>query len=726
MLRAMSAIICTFGILSHLSAQDSVPALLKQAKLAITEQVPVLDGRLDDAIWQNATQLSDFIEVKPNEGRPADQKTVCYLARDAEYLYIAFECFDDDTSSMVLQNISRDARLTEDDRIEFVLDTFNDKQSGYFFQMSAAGSRGDALVSENGRRFSKPWNGFWKGAAAVHADKWVCEMAIPFATLSSGNNDTWGVNFQRYRGSTRTEYRWASPRRELYLGTVSTAGEVTGFSGLSQGRGIEFRPYFKAKRSDQHMGSEGFANDFGGELHWAITPALKASLTFNTDFAETEVDSREVNLSRFSTFYPEKRDFFLQDNSLFEFGEQSSFGGGGGSNKNLLPFFSRSIGLSDGQPVAIDYGLKVSGRVAGFDVGALGVHTANDSSLGIPVGDLFVLRPSYHLSEQSTIGALFTSGDPISANSNSVGGIDYHFSSTDFLDASFSSNTFLVQSSGGASAQRGLGFGTQLSFSSSEWQYSFSNITTQQDFSPAMGYVRRPGEMMNKASLKWKPLPIDSVVRQYDFVLSPEIWTNLSGDLISSTLRLGLFGVEFHDGTSIKFHSKIMQDRPSSDYEVADGVTMMAGDYSWVEHLLKYATSSRNEISTSTSLSGGQFYDGNIIKLKTSLTYRPSASTKIKLSYNENRGHLPARDFTTRVQSMAFDLSFGPQLSWDTLLQADNQSDTLGMQSRLRYLLEDGRELFFVADSGWEELANRMIVPTQHDLTLKVVYALRF
>jgi len=153
---------------------------------------------------------------------------------------------------------------------------------------------------------------------------------------------------------------------------------------------------------------------------------------------------------------------------------------------------------------------------------------------------------------------------------------------------------------------------------------------------------------------------------------------------------------------------------------------MLAGDYAWVEHMLKYSTSTRSKLSSTTYLSGGEYYDGNIVKLNTSLTYRPTASFKIKLDYGENRGHLPVGDFTTRVESMALDFSFGPKVSWDTLLQADNQSDTLGVQSRLKYALEDGRELFFVADSGWEELANRMIVPTQHNLTLKVVYALRF
>ena len=204
------------------------------------------------------------------------------------------------------------------------------------------------------------------------------------------------------------------------------------------------------------------------------------------------------------------------------------------------------------------------------------------------------------------------------------------------------------------------------------------------------------------------------------------MWTNLDGDLISSTLRLGLFEAEFQDGTSLKFHTKIMRDRPDNDYEVANGVTMLAGDYSWVEHMFKYSTSTRETLSSDTYLSGGQYYDGYIVKLNTDLTYRPSVSSKIKLSYSENRGHLPAGDFTTRVQSLTLDFSFGPQMSWDTLFQADNQSDTLGVQSRLKYLLEDGRELFFVADSGGEELANRMIVPMQHDLTLKMVYALRF
>jgi len=723
--RALTNFFCCVALAGFVNAQDSAKAVTKVAQVGVVSQSPILDGNLDDAMWQDAVQIDDFVEVKPNEGRPAEQKTICYLARNSTTLFIAFECFDDNIAEMVLQNVARDAFFTDDDRVELVIDTFNNKQSAYFFQMSAAGSRGDALIGDNGRRFNKPWNAFWKGIAKVHEDKWVCEMAIPFATLSSGDNDTWGLNFQRYRGSTRTEYRWAAPRREVFMGNVSIAGEISGFAGISHGRGIEFRPYFKTKRIDRHGGEEAWQNDFGGELHWSITPALKASLTYNTDFAETEVDDRKVNLSRFSTFYPEKRDFFLQDNNLFEFGEQSTFGGRGGNN--LLPFFSRSIGLSDGQPVDIDFGLRLAGRLAGgLDIGALAVHTASDASLGVPEGDLLVMRPSYHLSSSSSLGAIFTSGDPSSTGSNSVSGLDYHFSSAEVFGTNFSLNTFFVQSRGENIASRGLGFGTQLNLSQREYEFSFANIGTQSEFNPAMGYVRRPGEMMTKVVAKWKPLPSDSVVRQYDFFVSPEVWTTLDGDLISSTMRFGLFGAEFNDGSSVKLHTKLMRDRPDSDYEVADGVTMLAGDYAWVEHMLKYSTSTRSKLSSTTYLSGGEYYDGNIVKLNTSLTYRPTASFKIKLDYGENRGHLPVGDFTTRVESMALDFSFGPKVSWDTLLQADNQSDTLGVQSRLKYALEDGRELFFVADSGWEELANRMIVPTQHNLTLKVVYALRF
>jgi hypothetical protein len=724
MFRVTMAIICVLNFMGSATGQDSAVSPIKRAQITVIQQAPLLDGVLDDLAWQHAAQIDDFTEVKPNEGRPAGQRTVCYLARDDEFLYVAFECFEEDVASMVLQNVSRDAFLTDDDRIEFVLDTFNNKQSAYFFQMSAAGSRGDALIGENGLRFNKPWNGFWEGITKVHDDKWVCEMAIPFATLSSGDNDAWGINLQRYRGASRSQYRWSSPRRELFVGNVSVAGEVSGLSGMRQGSEIEFRPYFKTKRIDQHNGDQELLADFGGEFHWSITPAFKASLTFNTDFAETEVDDRKIDLSRFSTFYPEKRDFFLQDSNLFEFGEQSTWGGRG--SKNLLPFFSRSIGLSGDKPVDIDYGLRLAGRIGALDLGVLAVHSGDDLELSVPNGNLFVLRPSYHLSKSSSLGGLFTRGNPSSVGSNSVGGVDYHFSSADVFGSSLALNTFLVQSSDEDSAQRGLGFGLQASLSQPEWKFSFANIATQSEFSPGMGYVRRPGEMMNKAVVQWKPLPDNSAVRQYDFMVAPEVWTNLDGDLISSTLRLGLFGAEFQDGTSIKFHTKIMRDRPDSDYEVADSVTMSAGDYSWMEHMLKYSTSTRETWSYGTYLSGGQYYDGSIIKLNTDLTYRPSVSSKIQLSYSENRGHLPAGDFTTRVQSLALDFSFGPQMSWGTLFQADNQSDTLGVQSRLKYLLEDGRELFFVADSGWEELANRMIVPVQHDLTLKVVYALRF
>jgi hypothetical protein len=701
-------------------AQNSAWTSSPQTSIGFLNRPISLDGRVDLNEWEGATLIDDFTEVEPNEGALPAFKTSCYVARDDENIYFAFICEDPEPEKMVLQNLSRDAFLRDDDRIEIVLDTFHNRQSAYFFQMSAAGSRGDALIGENGRRFNKPWNGFWDGEALIDENGWSCEIAIPFKTMRAGQDDSWGLNIQRYRGASRSEYRWANPRREVFLGNISAAGTLNGFSDMPDNYGLEFRPYFKSKRIDSRTEGLESQYDFGGELHWSITSSLKASFTWNTDFAETEVDDRRVNLTRFSQFFPEKRDFFLQDSTLFEFGEQ------GRGSRNILPFFSRTIGLADGSPIDIDYGLRLVGREGDFEIGALGVQTASHQSLNIPAGNLFVLRPSYRYNTNHNFGGLLTSGNPSALGSNSVVGLDHRYSSTELFGVNFSSNTFFVNSFDEDAGERGLGFGNQMRLRGKEWSYEFSLMGTQEEFLPAMGYVRRPGEVRSQVSVEYEPIINGDIIRNYDFGLTPTYWSKLDGTLVSSNLDIELLGVEFHDGTNIELKSKLVTDKPNEDYEVAGGVVMPAGEYSWREYSLRYNTPSRDDLSFSNSIGGGEYYDGNIIKFNSSIIYRPSPAIKVGLSYSENRGSLPGGDFTTRLESLSINCNFGPDISWDTLLQADNESDTLGVQSRFRYILEDGRELFFVADSGWEELPNRTIVPMDNNLTLKLVYAIRF
>ncbi|MDA0667628.1 MAG: carbohydrate binding family 9 domain-containing protein [Planctomycetota bacterium] len=691
-------------------------------RVPVIHEEITLDGRFEEDAWNQALLLDQFTEVIPNEGSVGDPRTMVRIMRSETHLYLAITCMEPNRSGMVLQNLRRDAILNNDDRIEFVFDTFHDAKTSYFFQISAAGSRGDALLGDNGRRFNKPWDGFWKAETKVLEDRWVSEVSIPFATMSFGENDIWGANFERMRGENRSIFRWAGAKRELRLGNVSESGKLSGFAGIQQGSGVEFRTFYKLKSVNPSGESSDILHDIGGEVSWSITPQMNSSVTWNTDFAETEVDERRVNLSRFPLFFPEKRHFFLQDTTLFQFGER---GGGGDRGVNLVPFFSRRIGLQGGTEVPIDVGLRVAGRAGPWDLGFLGVRTDEADSVGVPDGELFVFRPSYNVSNRLAVGALFTDGNPASDFSNTVVGADMRYSSTQVLPGSLSVNSYFLHSDDGATARRGLGFGTEARLTTSFWDYNFSVLGTQADFEPSLGFVRRPGEMRTSASVFWNPRSSTGPVRRFSFGLAPLVWTDLGGETISSTLRLGLFEAEFQGGDSLRFNTFLYTDRPDAAFDVTDSVSIQPGSYSWAEHQLRYSSSQSRPLSGRIELGGGNWYDGGILRFRTGLNWHPTAQLNLNLEYNEERGNISGGDFTVRVERFMVDYSFNSGTSLETLIQSDNQSDTLGLQARYRWILEDGRELFVVLDSGWEELATGAIVPQAHDVTFKIVYSIR-
>jgi hypothetical protein len=732
--------VCTFSLAAALTAPANAAALDSNSAsrplaqepatsqqplghVPTIHQAPEIDGVLTDEVWGKSLRLTDFTEVKPDDGAVSDPATEVWLMRDDEHLYMAFVCMEPTPEEMVLQNIHRDAFLRDDDRMEIVLGTFNDSENSYWLQISAAGSRGDALLGANGRRFNKPWDAFWKGKTRILEDRWVAEIAVPFATLSFGENDLWQANFNRFRGVDRSDHRWASPRRELPLGMISEAGQLSGFSGIQNGHGFEFRPFLTLSNDNPHGDPAVTVGEIGGEISWSITPQLKASVTWNTDFAETEVDTRQVNLTRYPLFFPEKRDFFLQDATFFQFGE---IGGRGSTGSHLQPFFSRRIGLANGFEVPLEYGLRVAGRTDQWDLGFLGVNTEASTDAGTPDSELFVFRPSYNLGDGLTVGALLTSGNPGSVKDNNVVGADLRWTSTSVLPGNFSLNTFFSHSDDESTQSRGIGFGAQAELTTSDWNYRLSMIGSQDDFRPALGFIRRPGEVQTSGRIRWSPRPDSDLIRNYSFWISPSWWTDLGGEVVSSSISTRLFGVDFESGDEIDFNMLLQSDNPEADFDVVEGVSIAAGEYDWASFSAAFESSSGRPLATNISYTKGDWYDGTLDSFRTDLTWRPDAKMRTTVSYREEHGSLPSGDFTVRIESLAVDYSFTSGLTLETLMQSDNVSDTLGVQSRLRWLVEDGRELFLVLNTGWEELDSGLIVPLGNDVTAKLVYAVRF
>ena len=679
-----------------------------------------LDGKLNESVWQQAAVLDSFTELEPVEGLPADPKSEILLWRSRTHLYIGLRFFEPDPASMVKQNMHRDAFLNEDDRVQIVFDTFHDGKNAYFFQLSASGSRGDALIGSNGQTFNKRWDGFWKAETNIQSDRWTAEIAIPFGTLACGEGGTWGANFERYRGSTRQTTRWTSALREYGMMTVQDIGVLKGFEDVNQEFGVSVNPYFKVKRLSEHGGDREWHLGFGGEVDWWITPQLKMSLTANTDFAETEVDARRVNLSQYSLFFPEKRDFFLEDDNLFQFGPRSSV---------VVPFYSRRIGLVSGEEVSVDSGMRLSGRAGPWDLGILAVGTSStrlsDDSL-VPEGELFVLRPSFNLNEETSIGGILTYGNPDSDSRNLVTGADWRYS-TDAFGGQLALNTYIVRSDDeSASGVNGM-IGSRASLQTSDWRMTGEVHIAKGEFDPSLGFVGRPGQSNFGVFIDWEPRPDDpsSPIRKYIFELNPTMWLESRGRVMSHSLGATLFGFELHDGSEFKLRAHTSGDRVADGGFEPGDVPVAAGYHSWNNMSVAWESSETQDWSWEGYSNFGTWYDGTLLRFGGELNWRPGPEYSLTMEYDENQARLDNGDFATRVVALGGNLYTSPDMSWQNLIQFDNQSKELGWQSRLRWIHRDGQELFFVANFGWLEELDGTIIPSDRDLALKLVYSIR-
>jgi hypothetical protein len=387
----------------------ALAALVTVAALRLAAGQPLqIDGRLDETFWRDAAPAGDFTQQDPDNGAPATERTEVRIAYDARRLVIGILCFDSAPGQLQANQMQRDQPLTADDRFILSIDTFLDGRTGYYFEINPAGAMGDALIvpatSGGGAQpanLNRSWDGIWDARVVRTADGWSAEIEIPFRTLNfDPNTNTWGINFQRTIRRNNEETLWTAYARNQGVTFMAAAGRLTGLTALTQGHGIDVRPYWTGSsasapgRGDPQALTRG---TYGGDLFYNLTPGMRANLTVNTDFAETEVDQRQVNLTRFPLFFPEKRAFFLDGSSFFDFAREP--------DNSIVPFFSRRIGLDQsGVPQPIDAGGKLTGQIGSFDIGALHVATRET---GIAQGEQFsAFRLRRRLLAQSYVGAM--------------------------------------------------------------------------------------------------------------------------------------------------------------------------------------------------------------------------------------------------------------------------------------------------------------------------------
>ncbi|MCX6628184.1 MAG: DUF5916 domain-containing protein [Candidatus Solibacter sp.] len=449
-----------------------------------------LDGKLDEPAWREAKLTVDLVQQSPAPGAPSLYRTRVRVQVLDNKLYFGFECTDPDAKAIAVHTMQRDGNVEGDDSVAVVLDTHGDRRTGYFFRVNAAGARVDGFIAGS----EKPrldWDGIWDARVARTADGWSAEIAIPANTMSFTKGlAEWGVNFERNIARDRAVLRWTSPTLDSALYDLSRAGSLSGVERLEQGRGIEVSPFAVGRvQTDFRRGSRVWQGQPGADITWRIAPQLASVFTFNTDFAETEVDSRQLNVTRFPLFFPEKRSFFLEGANQFQFGL--------GLDGQFIPFFSRKVGLYAGEQIPINAGVKLNGRMGKWNVGLLDVQTRDKyvTSVGtvVPGTNLFAGRISYDFTPKLRIGTLVTNGNPDGVHRNTLAGFDGVWRTSEFLG----NKNFLVG-------------GFKIDYPNDLWDCFVSLNQFGESLDAGLGFLPRPGTRRFDASCEFKPRPSKS------------------------------------------------------------------------------------------------------------------------------------------------------------------------------------------------------------------------
>ena len=704
----------------------------KVVRVVRIDSALLIDGLLDDGVWEEAEVITDFHQIRPGDGTEPSERTEVYLLYDDDALYIGARMYDSEPERIAAPTMRHGQGLGNDDRLVVILDPFNTGRSGYRFETNSNGVRHDALY-DNVNSFESEWTVIWDAAAAVFENGWTAELEIPFKTLPFDPSiDTWGFNFGRGIQRRGEEMAWVSRNRSY---NPSILGRATGFEGMSQGLGLDIVPSVAVNQAKAFSSSTKESNlEPSLDVFYRLTPSLNASLTLNTDFSATEVDDRQVNLTRFNLFFPEKRDFFLNDADLFEFGRigTGNDASSGSSENNARPFFSRRLGLGpSGTPVDLEYGAKVSGRIGRWTIGALGIR--QDGFGAVNASNVFVGRVSANVLEESSLGLIATKGDPNSNLDNSLVGFDFRYLNTRLpggrtleADAWFQKS----DTEGLDGQDSAFGFGLRMP-NNSEWRAGINVKQVEANFNPALGFVSRSDIRDATLDLGYTHFTGGGFLQSMFTGIDVQRITILDGGLQSQVILGRLFEFESTSGEQSSLHysaTKEVVTRPFTIYkDPSREIIVPPGNYSFGETVLSIETGGQRTFSGELSYRRGDFFDGTRENIAGQLTWNQSRNFILELNYDWNDIELPQGAFITRLMSLSTEVNFSSTLSWITLTQYDDVSEILGVNTRLHWIPRAGQEGFIVLNHSLQDRDKDNSFRSElADISVKLNYTFRF
>ena len=674
-------------------AQTSLPDIIEP--FPATSGI-LLDGILNDSIWQHAKKISNFTQRELQFGEPTSEKTEVAIAFDRDHLYVAVWCYDRNPDKIIAKEFKRDFDYSLDDNFILIFDTYHDLRNGFMFVTNPNGARTDLQVFNNGGAVNTYWNGIWDVKTQRNDSGWFAEFSIPLYTFKYRNGDdnqTWGVNFERNIRHKREQVRWQGFSRDYKIEQVSQAGKLTGLQNLRSKLFTEIKPYGIVGAENIH-GKTGFLKNAGGDINYLLSPSYRLNVTFNTDFAQVESDQQQINLTRFPLFFPELREFFLEGEDYFNMG----FGG-----NRIVPFYSRRMGLDSlRNAIPILMGARILGKEDQNTVGLMSLQTAETEdqlATNYTVGSW-----RKDVGTQSVIGAMTVNRLDRDAFHNTTG-----------INGRYSTSTFRGNKNldiGGAYIHTysnrnkfdpmSFAYRAFVSYQNDIFTLFASNQRSPQAFNPEVGLMRRSKfrESFMMMSLKPRPKKHFKMIRQFEFIPATITYTQYDDtkDLQSFEYQMRLLGFETRKGEKFGIDYRRIGEGLLRDFRIFEGIILPATTYWWNQYEADASTFAGRTFSVKTKWILGEFYNGTGIQHSHEAQWRMSKYFNVNFKYSEGHFKLPQGDFNTRLMSTRIEYAINPNAFGSMLAQYSAVDKQLILNYRLRLIPIIGTDVFLIVN----------------------------
>ena len=695
-----------------------------------------VDGVLDEPLYSEVPPISDFIQMEPNAGAAATQRTEAWIAFDNDHVYVSFKNWDTQMETLVATEMRRDSTATwqGNDIVSFIFDTFYDRRNSITFTINPLGGRSDGqLINE--RQYSSDWNPVWSLETGRFEGGWTIEAALPFKSLRyrAGRSQVWGFNAMRVKRALQeisTITRVPPARGQQGFQQPSFAATLVGIEAPAGGRTLDLKPYVTSSLTTEDPASPRLTNmrdaDIGFDARYGITQNLTADFTYNTDFAQVEADEQQVNLTRFSLFFPEKREFFLENQATFAFGGVAVNGGGDAP----VLFYSRRIGLNRERTVPIVAGGRLSGRIGRYSIGVLNMQTDDVPQTLTPSTNFGVLRVKRDVFERSSVGLMFTnrSASAGGRGANRAYGVDGTFAFLENLQI----NTYWARTEDEAlldepGERRDTSYRAQLDYTGDRYGVQVERLAIGDAFRPEVGFVRRDDMVRDFAQFRFSPRPRDSdLVRKFVYQGSIEYIEDAAGRL-ESRERAAEFAIEFQSTDRFTVGYTNALEHLPVPFGVGGGMTLPIGSYRFDTLRLQYNIAQQRTVSANLTAEYGTFYDGRKTTLSAARGRIPvTHQLAVEPVYTLNHVSRAGGAFTQHLAGSRVTFTVTPLMFASALMQYNSETDAVSINARFRWEYRPGSELFVVYNEDRNTTARRFPALMTRAFVVKVNRLFRF